>query len=301
MKSAKNANFWQIDHKVKSIFALKGVVVLPSTKAWENFYWTRKYFERKPKEGYFIWVQKEVGSPLTTCITIASPKIYQHLSNLLVIEKGIRVKANVFCNAEKNNLCGKHLAKGKLILKEGVFLEYNHIHKWGEKDFVSPDYEFALEKNSRLIYNYQNLFPPENLEFKTTIHSGKNTSSNLNFVINSLNSKTKIKDTVFLEGKNSQTVVRLRLVGRKKSQIEAISQIFAEAPGKGHLDCQGLLVDKTAKISLIPQLVCQNKEAQITHEASIGKISEEELTYLKMRGLSEKEAIDLIVSGFLKA
>jgi len=144
------------------------------------------------------------------------------------------------------------------------------------------------------------LFPPENLEFKTTIYSGENTSSNLNFIINSLNSKTKVKDTVFLKGKNSQTVVRLRLVGRKKSQIEAISQIFATSPGKGHLDCQGLLVDKTAKISLIPQLVCQDKEAQITHEASIGKISEEELTYLRMRGLSEKEAIDLIVSGFFK-
>jgi len=300
MKSVKNANFWQIDHKVKNIFEVKGVTILPSPEAWQKFTWTRKFFGEKPKEGYFIWVKRKIDFPLATCITIASPKISQDLRNLLVIEKNIKAKANVICNAKEKFLCGKHLARGKLILKEGVFLEYNHIHKWGEKDFVSPDYEFTLEKGARLIYNYRNLFPPENLEFKTTIHSRENTSSNLNFIINSLNSKTKVKDTVFLEGKNSQTVVRLRLVGRKKSQIEAISQIFAEAPGKGHLDCQGLLVDKTAKISLIPQLVCQNKEAQITHEASIGKISEEELTYLRMRGLSEKEAIDLIVSGFLK-
>jgi len=300
MKSVKNANFWQIDHKVKNIFEVKGVTILPSPEAWQKFTWTRKFFGEKPKEGYFIWVKRKIDFPLATCITIASPKISQDLRNLLVIKKNIKAKANVICNAKEKFLCGKHLARGKLILKEGVFLEYNHIHKWGEKDFVSPDYEFTLEKGARLIYNYRNLFPPENLEFKTTIHSRENTSSNLNFIINSLNSKTKVKDTVFLEGKNSQTVVRLRLVGRKKSQIEAISQIFAEAPGKGHLDCQGLLVDKTAKISLIPQLVCQNKEAQITHEASIGKISEEELTYLRMRGLSEKEAIDLIVSGFLK-
>jgi len=300
MKSVKNANFWQIDHKVKNIFEVKGVTILPSPEAWQKFAWTRKFFGEKPKEGYFIWVKKEVDFPLTTCITISSPKISQDLRNLLVIEKNIRAKANVICNAKEKFLCGKHLARGKLILKEGVFLEYNHIHKWGEKDNVSPDYEFTLEKGARLIYNYRNLFPPENLEFKTTIHSGENTSSNLNFIINSLNSKIKVRDTVFLEGKNSQTVVRLRLVGRKKGQIEAISQIFATSPGKGHLDCQGLLVDKTAKISLIPQLVCQNKEAQITHEASIGKISEEELTYLRMRGLSEKEAIDLIVSGFLK-
>ena len=300
MKSVKNANFWQIDHKVKNIFEVKGVTILPSPEAWQKFAWTRKFFGEKPKEGYFIWVKRKIDFPLATCITIASPKISQDLRNLLVIEKNIKAKANVICNAKEKFLCGKHLARGKLILKEGVFLEYNHIHKWGEKDFVSPDYEFTLEKGARLIYNYRNLFPPENLEFKTTIHSRENTSSNLNFIINSLNSKTKVKDTVFLEGKNSQTVVRLRLVGRKKGQIEAISQIFATSPGKGHLDCQALLVDKTAKISLIPQLVCQNKEAQITHEASIGKISEEELTYLRMRGLSEKEAIDLIVSGFLK-
>jgi len=300
MKSVKNVNFWQIDHKVKNIFGVKGVTILPSPEAWQKFVWTRKFFGEKPKEGYFIWVKREINFPLTTCITISSPKISQDLKNLLVIEKNIKAKANVICNAKEKFLCGKHLARGKLILKEGVFLEYNHIHKWGEKDNVSPDYEFTLEKGARLIYNYRNLFPPENLEFKTTIHSGENTSSNLNFIINSLNSKTKVKDTVFLEGKNSQTVVRLRLVGRKKGQIEAISQIFATSPGKGHLDCQALLVDKTAKISLIPQLVCQNKEAQITHEASIGKISEEELTYLKMRGLTEKEAIDLIVSGFLK-
>jgi Fe-S cluster assembly scaffold protein SufB len=300
MKNVKNVNYLQINHEVKNIFPAKGVIILSSPEAWEKFAWTRKYFFKKPKEGYFIWVKKPVDLPLEACVSIASLKISQNLTNLLVIEKGIKVKANVVCNATKNNLHAIHKAKGKLILREGVFLEYNHIHKWGEKDFVEPDYEFILEKNSRLIYNYQNLFPPENLELKTAIHSGENSSSNVNFVVNSLNSKTRIKDTVFLEGKNSQTVVRLRLVGRKNSQIEAVSQIFALAPGKGHLDCQGLLVDKTAKISLIPQLVCQNKEALITHEASIGKISEEELTYLRMRGLTEKEAIDLIVSGFSK-
>lgn len=303
IKNAKNVskmpNFWQIDHKVKNIFGIPGVVVLSSPDAWDKFSWTRKFFEEKPKEGYFVWVKREVSFPLSTCITIASPKIYQNLRNLLVIEKGIKAKVNVVCNAKEKKLYGIHKAKGKLILKEGVSLEYNHLHQWGEKDFVSPDYEFILEKNSRLIYNYKNLLPPENLEFKTKILSKENASSNLNLVVNSLNSKVKLQESVILEGRNSQSIVRLRLVGREKSQIEAVSQIFAKAPSKGHLDCQGLMVDKTAKISLTPQLICHNKEARITHEASLGKISEEELTYLRMRGLTEKEATDLIVSGFL--
>lgn len=300
MKNAKNVHYWQIDHKIKNIFKAKEVIVLPSPKAWEKFGWIKKWFKRKPKEGYFFWVKKQINFPLAACVTIASPEISQNLTNLLVIEKGIRVKANVICQAAKNNLCGTHKAQGKIILKDNVSLEYNHLHKWGEKDFVSPDYEFILEKNSRLVYTYQNLFPPENLQLTTIIHSGEDSSSNLNFILNSINSKVKMREALLLEDKNSQGIVKLRLVGRENSQVIAQSIIFAKAPAKGHLDCQGLLVDKTAKISLIPQLICQNKNAQITHEASIGKISEEELNYLRMRGLSEKEAIDLIVTGFLK-
>jgi Fe-S cluster assembly scaffold protein SufB len=304
MRNAKNVskkfNFWQIDHKVLQILKGKGIEILSSPEAWEKFGFVRKIFEKKPKEGYFVWVKKEVGFPLTTCITIASPKVSQDLRNLLVIEKGIKAKANVLCNAAKNNLCGVHNAKGKILLKSGVFLEYNHIHKWGQRDFVNPDYEFILEKGAKLIYNYQNLFPPENLNLRTILHLKENSSANINFIVNGINSKIKIEDGLFLEGKNSQGIVKIRAAGKKNSRILVKSMILANSPSKGHLDCQGLLVDKKSKISLIPALVCQNKEAQITHEASIGKISEEQLTYLRMRGLSEKEAIDLICSGFLK-
>jgi Fe-S cluster assembly scaffold protein SufB len=304
MRNAKNVskkfNFWQIDHKVLQILKGKGIEILSSPEAWEKFGFVRKIFEKKPKEGYFFWVKKEVGFPLTTCITIASPKVSQDLRNLLVIEKGIKAKANVLCNAAKNNLCGVHNAKGKILLKSGVFLEYNHIHKWGQRDFVNPDYEFILEKGAKLIYNYQNLFPPENLNLRTILHLKENSSANINFIVNGINSKIKIEDGLFLEGKNSQGIVKIRAAGKKNSRILVKSMILANSPSKGHLDCQGLLVDKKSKISLIPALVCQNKEAQITHEASIGKISEEQLTYLRMRGLSEKEAIDLICSGFLK-
>ncbi|MBU0476641.1 SufD family Fe-S cluster assembly protein [Patescibacteria group bacterium] len=300
MKNVKNANFWQIDHNIKNALGGQGVVVLPSSTAWEKYKWSRKWFTEKPKQGYFVWVKKQVNFPLTTCITIASPKISQNLINLLVIEKGIKAKANVVCNAAKNNLYGTHKAQGRLILKEGSSLEYNHFHQWGKNDFVNPDYEFIIGENSSLIYNYKNLLPPKDLQLKTTIYNAKNASSNLNFVINGLNSKIDLKDTLFLEGKDARGIINLRLVGRENSQIKAHTTIFAKAPGKGHLDCQGLLVNKSSKISLAPELICENKEAQITHEASIGKISQEQLTYLRMRGLTEKEAIDLIVAGFLK-
>ncbi|MEK7166842.1 MAG: SufD family Fe-S cluster assembly protein [Patescibacteria group bacterium] len=300
MKNVKNVNFWQIDHKIKNILSADGVIVLPIHEAWQKFEWVKSLFQDKPKEGYFVWVKKQVSFPLTTCVTIASKKIFQDLTNLLVIEKGLKIKANVTCNAAENNLCGTHKAKGKMILKQGACLEYFHFHQWGEKDFVSPDYEFILEKDSKLVYTYKNLLPPENLILKTTIYSKKNSSSNINFLVNAINSKIKIQDTLILEGENSQGIVKLRLVGKEKSDISAVSEIIAKNIVKGHLDCQGLLVDKNSKISLAPKLICENKNAQLTHEASIGRIAEEQLTYLRMRGLTQNEAIKLILTGFLE-
>jgi Fe-S cluster assembly scaffold protein SufB len=304
MRNAKNAskkfNFWQIDHKVLQILKVKGVEVLTSPEAFEKYKIAREIFKEKPKEGYFVWVKEKIDFPLTTCITIATKKISQELQNLLIVEKGIKVIANVLCNSAKKFLHGAHFAKGKILLKEGALLEYNHIHRWGEKDFVNPDYEFILEKNSKIIYNYQNLLPPENLRLKTTLRLKENAACQVNVILNGINSKIKVEETIFLDGKNSQGILKVRALARKNSRIIINSAILANAKSQGHLDCQGLIVDKKSKISLIPALICQNKEAQITHEASIGKISEEQLTYLRMRGLSEKEAIDLICSGFLK-
>lgn len=308
MKNAKNAppimknnlNFLQIDHKVEKILGAQGILVLPSPRAWEKFIWTRKLFNSKPKEGYFVWVKKQVNFPLYTCVVIASPKIQQDLSNLMVVEEELKVKANVTCAAAKNHLYGVHKAKGRLILKAGASLEYNHLHRWGEKDFVSPDYDFILEKGASLKYEYKNLLPPENLDFKTSLFLKDNASVNLSIIVNGINSQIKIEDSFYLEGKNASGTASLRLVGKKNARISAVSRIIARNEARGHLDCQGILVDDKSKISLMPEIACENKKAQITHEASIGRINEEQLIYLMMRGLSEKKAIDLIISGFLK-
>jgi hypothetical protein len=293
-------DFLQVDNEIKNITSKKEIVIMPSVEAWNNLAWTKQYFESMPKEGYFIWVKEQVDFPLSTCINIASNNAKQDLNNLMVIEKGIKAKANVLCSSLKKNLSGTHKAKGRLILKEGSSLEYNHIHKWGENDNVIPDYEFILEKGSSLIYNYSNLFAPKNLDIKNKVICLEDSYSQLNFSVNGMNSKIVIDEEVVLEGKNSQNISRLRLVGRKNSDITAYSSIVAKEKSKGHIECNSLMADSSAKIVSIPKLSCESKEAQITHEASIGKASEEQIDYLRSRGFTEKEAVDLIITGFLK-
>ena len=290
--------YFQKDHYVEAKKE-NGIIVMPILKAFKKYKFIKEFFKKKPEEGYFIWVKKQIDFPIITCVNICSSRVSQNLTNLFIIEKGLKIKANTLCMAEKDNLIGVHIALGKVILKENSNLEYSHIHKWGNNDKVLSDYEFILEKNSRLSYSYSNLFSPKILDLKTKITNMKGALSDLKININGINSKINLDDSIVLKEKNAQAMLRLRVVGRENTHIKGISTLIAEAPSKGHLDCQGLLIGKKSEIFLSPELICKDKNAQITHEASVGKISGKEITYLRTRGLSEKEAINLIVLGFL--
>ena len=299
MKNAENANYTQKDHEV-NITKVEGVEILPSKKAMEKYEWTKEYFKGEPKEGYFIWIKEHIDFPITTCMSIASKSVSQNLQNLIVIEKGLKVKLRGTCNSIKKDLCGEHTASGKIILKENSVLEYNHLHTWGKEDIVNTDYEFILEKGSKLTYNYKIHSTPKKMKLNAEVICLENSSVKIKIIGDCENTDLEINDNITLKGKNSSGILKLRLVGKENAKILSRSRITTEAECKGHLDCQGLPIHKTAEMILIPELVCKDNQSQITHEASIGKISEEELNYLKTRGLNESEAIELIVNGFLE-
>ncbi|MCS7093864.1 MAG: SufD family Fe-S cluster assembly protein [Candidatus Aenigmarchaeota archaeon] len=299
VKSVENVNYYQVDNEVRRIFSLEGVEVLSIVDAWEKYDWVREYFEKKPIGGYFVWVKKQIDAPISTCVGIASKKIDQNLCNLLVVEKNIKVKGSVFCFAFRKNLNSKHSVKGKILLKENSSIDYAHFHAFGFSDSVFMDYEFFLEKGSKLEYIYKNMGAPVFLERKMNFLIGENASVTNKSIIVGTKSNVKIFDSAFLNGRNSSVIMKLRLVGREKSTFDSSTQIFGKEESKGHLDCQGLIVDSFSKISLTPKLVVENKKSILTHEASIGRINEEQLNYLRARGLSEKEAINLIVNGFI--
>ncbi len=299
MKGAKNTHYLQIDNKVKKICRPEGVEILPAGLAWKKYDWTRKYFALKPSSGYFIWARKQTKNPLLSCVSISSPRIKQRMQNLLVVEDNIKIDIQGTCNSLKKDLNGFHQASGKIVIKQGAKVNYQHVHSWGEKDIVETSYQFFLEKDARLNYNYQVIMPPRELKTNNRLILQENASANLEMSAACVETKFDIKESLILKGRNASGMLKLRLAAGKNSRISANSQIKAEAEAKGHLDCQGLLTDEKAVVSLVPALVCSHQKARITHEASIGRVSEEQLNYLMMRGLTEKQALDLIINGFL--
>jgi hypothetical protein len=228
------------------------------------------------------------------------------MQNLLVVEKGLQVKLQGTCSSLQPSKSGIHKAQGKIILKDRAFLQYDHVHSWGGKNVVWPEYDFILGKEAKLEYSYKMISSPKDLKVKTRVELAEKASCILKLAADCRLIRAEIEDSVFLKGKGSSGQIELKIVAREGSKILARSIISAQAESMGHLDCQGLLVDPGKDkdqpvLKMAPQLDCSNSKAQLTHEAAIGRISSEQLDYLRMRGLSEKEAIDLVINGFFAA
>jgi len=274
MKNAENApNFYQVDNKIERMQGKDGVIILPSNLAWNKFDWTRDYFIKKPKQGFFLWIQDNVEERLNTLVEIESKNVSQEMTNLIVIEKGLNIKLSSFCRSKKE-VFGKHFAKAKIIIKENSTLEFFQGNSWKKNDQFTANYEFILEKNAK---------------FKTTI---TNHGSGANIAT---------REDVYLLGKKSSADVRIKMIAEKGGSFFSESYMHGEDEVRGHLECSGLIVDNHSKITSIPGIICESNKAELTHEASIGKISEEKLMYLRMRGLSEKKATELIINSFLNS
>jgi len=274
MKNAENApNFYQIDNKIEHMQSRDGVIILPSILAWEKFKWTHEYFIKKPKQGFFLWIKKPISQRLNTLIEISSKNIFQEISNLIIIEKGLNAELSSFCRSTRE-IKGKHFAKAKIVIRENSTLEFLQCNSWRKEDEFRANYEFFLDKKAKL---------------RTTVTNQSN------------GSKIVTREDIYLKEKKSSADVRIKMVAKQGGTFFSESYMHGENEIRGHLECSGLILDNKSKITSIPGIICDSNKAELTHEASIGKISEEKLMYLRMRGLSEKKATELIINSFLNS
>lgn len=169
----------------------------------------------------------------------------------------------------------------------------------GEK-ILNPTTVIQMDKNSN--------FEMETIQLGGVSYSDRKTdaflSENTNLVIREkiLTSDKQTAKTVFnvvLKGKKSSVEVISRSVAKGKSKQKFVSNIKGQTECFGHVECDGIILDK-AEIQSIPKIVAQSVDATLIHEAAIGKIAGEQLIKLQSLGLTEEEAQAEIIKGFLK-
>jgi len=298
-RSEGGSYFWQDNSQIRGMASEEGSIVLPSAEAWEKFSWVKKHFRQKPKEGFFLWVKEPISSPLLTRICISSEKVFQNPSNLIFLAKNAQAEISSACWATKESLAGKHQAVGKIVLEENSKLLIREEQRWGKEDMVSIRRNFLVGKGAELSYFFRCLETPRELHAQNNLYLQAEAAVNLVSTVFAGRGEVKMKVVILLNGEGAKGIWRSRMVSDQKAKISARSRMTANQAGTGHIDCSGLLLSDQSAIQVVPELLNKNKNASLTHEASVGRISEEVLNYLRTRGLTKNEATDLIITSFL--
>ncbi len=209
--------------------------------------------------------------------------------------------------------CGVHNSGDKMSSHNGIHTFHigNNSHvRYVEKHFgmgkknstrnLDPVTVAFVGKNSKLEMEMVQLGGVTKSIRQTTAIVGDNSS----FIVKeSLLTQgveqVKTQFDVELKGKNSKVDVVSRSVAQGKSKQEFVSNVTGNNECFGHVECDGILSDKSQIVST-PKIVANHKDAMLTHEASIGKISEQQQIKLMTLGLTKEEAEEKIIQGFLQ-
>ena len=313
--------FLQADHRIVHCAVKQpGLEVLPMAQAleahpWlEEFYWKAvpvdadKYTAQAElhfQNGYFIRALKgqRVTTPIQACLYMKHDNTAQNVHNVIIAEEGSELNIITGCATAPSLRSGIHIGISEFYVKRGAKLSFTMIHDWAEEVMVRPRSAIVVEEDGLFLSNYVSLKPVRSLQmYPTTRLIGSGAVTRFHSIL--LAPPGCELDTgarVVLEASNTRAEIVSRAI-TTGGLIKARGHLIGLKPNvKAHLECHGLILADEGIIHAIPELEAHRSGAEMSHEAAVGKIAEEEIEYLMARGLSEEEATATIVRGFLNA
>ncbi|NYT01328.1 MAG: SufD family Fe-S cluster assembly protein [Methanosarcinales archaeon] len=296
---------------------MEGIEFLDIATALKNYDWLKDYWwklvpvdqdkytadvAQYPPAGYFIRAKPGAKTvfPLKSCMYLGQSNLNQRVHNIVIAEEGSELHVITGCTTPSHVQRGLHLGVSEFYIKKGAHVSFTMIHNWGKEVEVRPRTKIHIEEGGSLSNNYVCLSPVKTLQtYPTAILDGRGAVASFNSVLYSNQGNIDIGSEVILRAPqtSADSVSRAVSVG---GEIIARGRMVGEVPDvKAHLECVGLILSDRGRIYSIPELDGRCGGLDMSHEAAVGKISEEELEYLMARGLSMDQATGVIVRGFL--
>jgi Fe-S cluster assembly scaffold protein SufB len=313
-----SGSFVQMDQTpviAKSLY--EGVEIMDMASALEKYdflqdYWFKlvaadadKYtadVAAAPPAGYFIRAKKGMKTvfPVKSCLYLGSSNLNQRVHNVIIAEEGSELHVITGCTTPAHVERGLHIGVSEFYIQKNAKVSFTMVHSWGKEVEVRPRTGITIAEGGSLSNNYILLKPVKTIQtFPTATLAGRGAVASFNSVIYSTTGNIDIGSNVYLDAAetSAESISRVVSVG---GEVIARGRMTGRVPGaRAHLECVGLLLSDKGRIYSIPELDGQCRDLDMSHEAAVGRISEEELEYLMARGLTSEQATSVIVRGFL--
>ena len=295
----------------------EGIEVMSITEALDTYSWINEYIwksvevgsdkytahlELNDTNGYFIRSLPGMKAqlPVQACLYLGHRNLAQRVHNVVIAEEYSELHIITGCTAHPMS-GGLHLGVSEFYVKQGAKLTFTMIHNWAPNISVRPRSVVTIEKDGIYLNNYISMKPVQSIQMYPTAKCiGENAIARFSsIIIAPPGSDIDVGSRVILDAERSHAEIISRTI-TTGGTIVARGDIQANKPNvKGHLECRGLILGKTGVIHAIPELIGRVAGVDLSHEAAVGKIAEEEIEYLMARGLPRDEATAMIVRGFL--
>ncbi len=256
--------------------------------------------------GSFIYVPKgvKVPKPLQSYFRINSDQMGQFERTLIIVDEGASVNYVEGCTAPVYSKDSLHAAIVEIIVKKDATCRYTTIQNWSNNVINLVTKRAFVYENGHMEWIDGNIGSNVNMKYPSCVLLGeraKGTTISIAFA-----GKGQIQDAgakMIHVAPNTTSTIISKSISRGGGSVNYRGKVDFGKKAKGakaHVECDTIILDDFSFSDTIPTNVVKNSDVFLEHEATVSKISEEQLFYLMSRGLSEEEATEMIVMGFIE-
>ena len=265
-------------------------------------------------DGSFVYVPKGVRCPmeLSTYFRINAANTGQFERTLVIADEGSYVSYLEGCTAPMRDENQLHAAVVELVALKDAEIKYSTVQNWypGDEQGRGGIYNFVTKRgdcrgaNSKISWTQVETGSAITWKYPSCLLRGDNAVGEFYSVAVANNHQQADTGTKMIHiGRNTRSTIVSKGVSAGKAQnaYRGLVKVMPQADGaRNHTQCDSLLIGKECGAHTFPYLEIANPDAQVEHEATTSKISANQLFYCLQRGLSEEDAVNMIVNGFCK-
>ena len=254
--------------------------------------------------GSFVYIPKNVklDFPLQSYFRLNSPESGQFEHTLIIVDEGASLHFIEGCSAPKYNKVNLHAGCVELYVKDNSYLRYSTIENWSKNMMNLNTKKALIGKNAQVDWVTGSFGSKVSMLYPMSILNGEGSKTEytgITFAGKGQNLDTGFK--VLHNAPNTSSVINSKSISKDGGACTYRSLVRINENAKNtkcSVSCESLMLDDISKSDTIPVNDVRTDEVELSHEATIGKISDKEIFYLMTRGLSEEDAKAMIVRGF---
>lgn len=244
-----------------------------------------------------------IAHPVHLCFGVLPKEGRQEIRVNAFVKKGAEIRILAHC-VFPNPIKVQHVMNASYTLEDRAVLTYEEVHYHGLTGGIEviPQAKIKVGKDARIMTNFL-LIKGRVGRLDIDYQAEADENGKIEMVAKVYghgDDKIRVKESVRLFGEGARGLIKSRIAVRERAESEVVSELEASAPNaRGHVDCVEI-VQGEAVAKAVPVVSVLHKNAQVTHEAAIGRVNQKELETLMARGLKEEEAVEVIIGGMLK-